>query len=185
MTQYSHDYEAAPRSLAEIEELALAYLSRAGLLPGDWLEPLELMSALGFKDEILSTKEMAGAHSFTNAKVNTISMSRQMSQGLRKKDCGFRYIWGHEIGHLAMHRGPGLKARVAGAGNQAFSFIPRERSAEFQAWLFARALFVPRTILRSGIYEGLDYQIGIPEYAIEKRLEDIDLDSKGVLFRDR
>ncbi len=186
MTQYSDDYEAVPRTLKEIEGLAAAYVSRAGLLAGDWIDPFELMSELGFRDEVLSTKQMMGAHSFTNATINTISMTRRMRQGLRQNDVGYRYIWGHEIGHLGMHRGPGLKARVAGAiGNKSINFIRRERSAEFQAWLFSRAMFAPRLVLQDGIYEGLDYRLGIPLHAIEKRLEDIRADANGVLFRDR
>ena len=186
MTQYSDDYEATPRSLKEIEDLGASYLARAGLLAGDWIDPFEVMSELGFRDEVLSTRQMMGAHSFTNAKVNTISMTRQMRQALRNDDMGYRYIWAHEIGHLGMHRGPGLKARVAGQfSNKSYNFIPRERSAEFQAWLFARALFVPRHMLQNGIYEGLEYQLGIPLYAIEKRLDDIQADELGMLFRDR
>jgi hypothetical protein len=186
MTQFTDDYEAAPRTLQEIEELAASYVSIAGLLPGDWIDPFEFMSSLGFRDEVLSTRQMMGAHSFANARVNTISMTRQMSKGLRENNERYRHIWGHEIGHLAMHRGPGLKARVSGPrGNAVVSFIPRIKSAEFQAWLFSRALFIPRSLLRDGIYDGLDYRIGIPLFAIEKRIEDIAADDRNELFKDR
>jgi hypothetical protein len=183
VTQFADDYEAQPRSLVEIEALACSYLSRSGLLEGDWIDVFEVMSSLGFRDEVLSTKAMMGAHSLANAKVNTISMSREMRKGLRDDDLKFRYVWGHEIGHLAMHRGPGLKARVAGVGNKSFSFIPREKSAEFQAWIFSRALFLPRSIIRAGLYDDLAYQVGLPDFALEKRIGDIALDAKNALFK--
>jgi hypothetical protein len=184
MTQFSDDYEAAPRSLREIEELAETYLGVSGLLPGDWIDPFEFMSELGLKDEVLSTKKMNGAHSFANATVNTISMTWEMSKGLREENPYFRYVWGHEIGHLMMHRGPGLKARRAGAGNKSYSFIPRANSAEFQAWIFSRALFIPRSMLLFGFYEDMNFQLGVPEYAIDKRLVDLELDQLGHLFQD-
>jgi hypothetical protein len=170
VTSIPDDYEVPRRSLEEIEAEANRLVGLAGFLPGDWIDPNEFMSSLKFKLLVKPASQMMGATSFASAKDNTISVTREMSKDLRYRNPKARYTWAHEVGHLALHRQPGLKARMAGAGNLYLASIKDDESAELQAWKFARAMFVNRTaLLAEPSDQRLSSLLEIPAYAIELR----------------
>jgi Zn-dependent peptidase ImmA (M78 family) len=68
---------------------------------------------------------------------------------LRFGDPHARYVIGHALGHMFLHRGSAPKARKLN-DNKTLPFIDKDEAAERQAWKFARALFVTRFDLTSG-----------------------------------
>ncbi len=174
MKKIADDYPVPEMTLEEIENAANILIKRAGLLPGDWIDVDAFMSELNFKLVPRKLSEMKGAELFADAASNSISITSELSRKLRANDEKVRYTWGHEIGHLTLHRGPGLKARKSDGGNTEYSFIPKHSSAESQAWKFSRALFVHREYLLSPRSNAdLAKKSGIPDYAIAKRRDDV------------
>lgn len=168
------DYSGRHRPLPEIEAEAGRFRSFSGLLDNDWIDVDEFMSSLGFKFKVESQSSMDGSESFADAKEGVIGLTADLSRRLRKNEFKARYVWAHEIGHLALHRGPGLRARKAGAGNKVLKFVSPESSEELQAWQFARALFVPRNTLINLTDEQISEKVGIPAYGIKLRREEIE-----------
>src|SRR5690606_19415566 len=113
-----------------------------------------------------------GAHCFANARDNSISVTREMSKMLREGDPLSRYRFGHEFGHLALHRGLGLKPLMSSEGNRQYTFIPPEQSAERQAWQASRALFLPKDVLLLDAGE-LVKRFVIPIEAARQRIDEV------------
>jgi hypothetical protein len=175
MTNIPDDYPVVPLALNEIEEIMDRLRAAAGLLPHDRIVPDEFMSAVGFKFHVQQTTKMQGAETFALAAENTIWSTWDFSKRLRLGDRECLYTWGHEVGHLALHRGPGPKARLAGKGNKKLAFIPERESAEGQAWLASRALFLPRAILiQDADLIAVGNKTGVPIRAVRERLDDVE-----------
>ncbi|MGE0698577.1 MAG: ImmA/IrrE family metallo-endopeptidase [Hyphomicrobiaceae bacterium] len=169
------DYPVSPKSLPEIERAMNALRAQSGLLEQDRIEPYEFLSALGFKLEVQSSSKMLGARSYADSSQNAIFVTREVAKGIRLRQPRYLYLWGHEVSHLVLHRGGGLKARQSRDGAQAATFLRREESAERQAWTAARALFAPRSLLvDSRQATEIAARVGIPGYAVKKRFLDVD-----------
>jgi Zn-dependent peptidase ImmA (M78 family) len=136
----------------------------------------QLLSAWSIRLVPLKESKMEGAEAFSVAHQQEIFCVRAISRGLRFGDPHARYVVGHELGHMFLHRDQEPKARKIG-GNRELVSVKEERSAERQAWKFARALFVPRDDLRFGeSNEGIALRVGIPEGAVELRREEVQAD---------
>ncbi|ODT20499.1 MAG: hypothetical protein ABS54_14020 [Hyphomicrobium sp. SCN 65-11] len=174
MPELIDDYPVPFRSLREIEDEMNRLRKLAGLLECDKIEPFEFMSLLHIKFAIRPESQMSGAISFATAQDNTIWATRVLAKGLRLGEPKYLQTWAHEVAHLALHRGSGPKARMAGQGNRTINFIPEENSAEHQAWLGARALLLPRSELSLGLeIEEIAAKVGVTPFTVEKRLKEI------------
>lgn len=174
MPKLLDDYPVPYRSLREIEAEMDRLRAFAGFLSRDWIDPDEFMSSLGVKLSVLPNKKMGGALTFATAQDSTIWADREFSRDLRRGDLKYRHTWGHEIAHLALHRGSGPKARLAGDGNRSLAHIPDDISAEVQAWKGSRALFLPRGLLEASRSEAeIVVLVGLPDYAVAMRLKEI------------
>jgi hypothetical protein len=174
MPKLIDDYPVPFRPLSEIEREMDRLRAFAGYLSKDRIDPDEFMSALGIKLSVLPTKKMGGARSFATAPDNTIWADREFSKDLRAGEPKCRHTWGHEVAHLALHRGSGPKARLAGDGNRSLVHIPGEISAECQAWKGSRALHMPRELFTASLSEAeIAEFVGLPIIAVEYRLREI------------
>jgi hypothetical protein len=174
MPKLLDDYPVPFRSLSEIEGEMDRLRAFSGFLTRDRIDPDEFMSSLGIKLSVLPHKKMGGARTFATAQNSTVWADREFSRDLRDGEIKCRHTWGHEIAHLALHRGSGPKARLAGDGNKSLVHIPDDISAEVQAWKGARALFLPRGLLNSARREAeVAALVGLPVYAVEMRLKEI------------
>jgi len=185
MPELIDDYPVPYRSLREIEDEMGRLRGLAGLLDSDQIDPFEFMSALHIKFAVRSTSQMQGALSFATAQDNTIWATRELSKGLRLCEPKYLHTWAHEIAHLALHRGSGPKARMGGQGNRSINFIREENSAEHQAWLGARALFLPRSELLLGLtIEEVAVKVGLTPRIVQMRVDEIaDFDSRDPFAR--
>ena len=110
---------------------------------------------------------------YSDAVVGQIFCRRRVSRGLRFGDPWARYLIGHELGHMFLHRGCAPKARKV-HGNKTLAFIDEDESGERQAWKFARALFVTRYDLTSGEFdEDVAIRVGIPPGPVGLRREEV------------
>lgn len=168
------DDHRVPRiSLEEIEAEADRCRSYAQVDKGGRIDVLQLLKALNVKLVVKSDADMADAEAFSEADERQICCRRSISRGLRFGDPHARYVIGHELGHMFLHRGGAPKARKVG-GNRQLSFIEKDESAERQAWTFARALFVTRLDLTSGEQdEDVAIRVGIPSGAVELRRDEV------------
>ena len=174
MPKLLDDYPVPFRSLREIEDEMNRLRAFAGYLSKDRIDPDEFMSALGNKLSVLPIKKMGGARSFATAQNNTIWADREFSRDLRMGEPKCRHTWGHEVSHLALHRGSGPKARLTGDGNRSLLHIPDELSAECQAWKGARALHMPRELFGDSLSDlEIAKVVGLPVYAVELRLKEM------------
>lgn len=173
------DFSVPRRTLKEIEAEAdrcrtLAVIAADGRLNLD-----QLISAWSIKLRVERESKMGGAKAYSLAQQQQIFCVREISRGLRFGDPHSRYLIGHEIGHMFLHRGAAPKARTA-EGNRILAYIDKEESAERQAWKYARALFVTRQDLATGeSNEQIALRVGIPESAVSMRREEVQADIKA------
>ena len=134
------------------------------------------MAAWGVKLVVQKKSKMSGAEAYSLAQAQQIFCVREISRGLRFGDPHSRYVIGHELGHMFLHRGAAPKARKQ-EGNRTLAYIDKEESAERQAWKFARALFVTRQDLGTGESdEHVALRVGMPESAVAMRREEVQAD---------
>lgn len=170
------DYPVAPRTLEEIEAEADRCRARAILAADGRLNLDQLMRAWRIQLVIQKESKMGGAEAYSIAPQQQIFCLRAVSRGLRFGDPHARYVIGHELGHMFLHRGESPKARKVD-GNRDLASVKEEVSAERQAWKFARALFVPRQDFGRGeSNEDIALRVGIPEGAVGLRREEVQAD---------
>jgi Zn-dependent peptidase ImmA (M78 family) len=173
------DFDVPRKTLKEIEAeadrcRALAVLAADGRLNLD-----QLMAAWGVKLVIERKSKMGGAEAYSLAQTQQIHCIREIARGLRFGDPHSRYLVGHELGHMFLHRGVAPKARKV-EGNRTLAFIDKEQSAERQAWMFSRALFVTRHDLGTGESdEQIALRVGISEGPVALRREEVQADIKA------
>jgi hypothetical protein len=167
------DHRVPPMTLEEIEAEADRCRSY-GRTDGDGrIDMFELLKALNVKLDVRSDSEMADQVAYSVAGLRQIRCRRSVSRGLRFGVPEARYVVGHEIGHMFLHRGSAPKARKID-GNERLAYISENESAETQAWKFARALFVTRFDLTSGEDdEAFALRVGIPTGAVSLRREEV------------
>jgi hypothetical protein len=167
------DYRAPRRALEEIESEADRCRSSAQLDEDGRIDIFELLKAWDIKLRIKSDAEMGDAEAHSLADTQEIRCRRSISCGLRFGDPHARYVIGHELGHMFLHRGSAPKARKVG-GNRTLVFIAEDESAERQAWKFARALFVTRLDLASGESdEEVGVRVGLATGPVSLRREEV------------
>jgi Zn-dependent peptidase ImmA (M78 family) len=173
------DFSVPRRTLKEIEAEAdrcrtLAILAADGRLNLD-----QLMAAWSVKLVVERKSKMGGAKAYSLAQAQQIYCIQEISRGLRFGDPHSRYVIGHELGHMFLHRGVAPKARKA-EGNRTLAHIDKEESAERQAWKFARALFVTRRDLGTGESdEQIAFRVGISEGPVAMRREEVQADIRA------
>jgi len=167
------DHRAPPMTLDEIEAEADRCRSYSKSDVDGRIDMFQLLKALNVKLDIRSDSEMADQVAYSLAGLRQIRCRRSVSRGLRFGVPDARYVVGHEIGHVFLHRGSAPKARKIN-GNEKPAFISEDESAEMQAWKFARALFVTRFDLTSGEDdEAVALRVGIPTGAVSLRREEV------------
>lgn len=170
------DFEVPGRTLKEIEAEADRCRSLAVLAADGRLNLDQLLGAWSIKLSPRKSSEMAGAEAYSAAAEQQIFCVREISRGLRFGDPNARYKIGHEMGHMFLHRSVSPKPLKAG-GNRTLVFIEKDKSAERQAWKFARALFVPRDAFALGeSNEDIALRVSIPESAVALRREEVQAD---------
>jgi hypothetical protein len=167
------DHRVPPISLEEIESEADRCRSYFQLDSSGRIDVYELLKALKITLIVKSDAGMGDDEACSKADEREISCRRSVSRGLRFGDPHARYVIGHELGHMFLHRGSAPKARKIG-GNRQLAFISEDESSERQAWKFARALFVTRLDLTSGEGdEDVAIRVGIPPGAVSLRREEV------------
>jgi len=167
------DYRVPPWTLDEIESQADRCRSFAKLDQDGRIDFFQLLNALGLKLVVKSDMAMGDNEAYALADQNMICCRRSISRGLRFGDPHARYVVGHELGHIFLHRGSAPKARKVG-GNRTLAFIDEDESAERQAWKFARALFVTRGDLESGeTDEDIGVRVGLATGPVSLRREEV------------
>jgi hypothetical protein len=160
--------------LEEIESEADRCRSFAKLDLDGRIDIFQLLKALALKLDVKSDADMGDNEAYSLADQNMLCCRRSISRGLRFGDPHARYVIGHELGHIFLHRGSAPKARKVG-GNRTLAFIDHEESAERQAWKFARALFVSRSDLASGeTDEDIGVRVGLATGPVNLRREEVE-----------
>jgi hypothetical protein len=155
----------------EIEAEADRCRSRGQRAEDGRIDVFGLLSNWNIRLIVKSDADMGKEEAYSVA--DRIHCRRAVSRGLRFGDPQARYVIGHELGHIFLHRGAAPKARKVD-GNKKLGFISEEESAEVQAWKFSRALFITRLDLMSGEDdEDLALRVGIPSYAVGRRREEV------------
>lgn len=126
------DHRVPRRTLEEIEAEADRCRSFAELGQDGRIDVFQLLNAIGIKLVVKSDADMGQDEAYSMAGARQILCRRSISKGLRFGVPYSRYLIGHELGHVFLHRGPAPKARKLG-GNREFSFVDKEESAERQA----------------------------------------------------
>jgi hypothetical protein len=159
--------------LEEIESEATRCRSFAKLDQDGRIDVFQLIDALALKLVVKSDAAMGDNEAYALADENMICCRRSISRGLRFGDPHARYVIGHELGHIFLHRGSAPKARKVG-GNRTLSFIDEEESAERQAWKFARALFVTRADLElNDTNKAIGVRVGLAPGPVGMRREEV------------
>lgn len=159
--------------MEEIESEANRCRSVAPLDESGRIDIFELLKAWNIELAVKSDTAMGDAEAYSAANIQEICCRRSISRGLRFGDPHARYLVGHELGHMFLHRGSAPKARKVG-GNRTLVFVSEDESAERQAWKFARALFVARLDLTSGESdEELGVRVGLATGPVSKRREEV------------
>ena len=143
------DVPVDPRSNSEIERLAEGW--RQALDPGnEWapeILPMIYRAAANYSDleglEVifLPDADMGNDEARTEFDPPRIYMRASLEPDARRNLPRARSTLAHELGHVVLH--PGVPKFRKIAGNSSFRNLPAFRSAEAQAWVFARAFLMP------------------------------------------
>ncbi|MBL8299949.1 MAG: ImmA/IrrE family metallo-endopeptidase [Rhodanobacteraceae bacterium] len=110
--------------------------------------------------------EMGDCHGETVPERTEIRLREDVYAGLRAGKGRDRFTAAHELGHLLLHGSVGLARRMV-----ASSLIKPYRNSEWQANMFAGALLVPVSAVRSaGTPEQLAQMCGVTEDAAKVRI---------------
>lgn len=147
MSKFWDDIPVAARSLREIEQRADQLRLRAGYTIDDRIVHPTLLARVNIRLTARSGAQMAGAKALASPKrgEDEVFAVSGFEAAIRDDvDPYVRFDFGHELGHLLLHRESGLmKPRMVG-GNKQLKFVRVEESAEFQADQFARAFLLSR-----------------------------------------
>jgi hypothetical protein len=168
------DHRVPPRSLEEIEAEANRCRAFAPIDIDGRIDMFGLLKAWSITFRPKSDSEMGDDEAVSSAKTHEIFGRRNISQGLRFGEPHARYVVGHEVGHMFLHRSDSPKPRKI-SGNTTYAFIHENESSERQAWKFARALFITREGLNSGDSDDdIAFRVGIPVEAVQTRRKEVE-----------
>jgi hypothetical protein len=143
------DIPVSPRSNADIERLAEGW-RRTLDVQDDWAPDIlsllekaakEFEALQGLRVIFLPDEEMQDDEARAEFDPPRICMRASLACDVRNNVPRVRSTLSHELGHLLLH--PGVPKFRKNAGNASIANLPAFRSAEAQAWVFARAFLMP------------------------------------------
>ena len=141
-----NDIPVTRLSQQDIEAAALAWSNLGAHEDRGVVDIIRLYELAKVALLVRSDAEMGEDEARAAPSLNRVFVRASLLRRVERGDLDAKMILAHEAGHVALHRGPEMKARKVD-GNAEMRFIHEDESAEKQGWKFARALAMPLAIV--------------------------------------